>query len=108
MGDRLVKRSYFFSRLKSISCGFLLQPRTDQIKSITHILKRICVSSYISLLWKPIHIPFAGTLDISNNEFETVKVKCSDSIKSNIEEDESPFEKGVDGISYAISAIQLQ
>lgn len=37
--------------------------------------------------WKPRYIPSANTLNISHHQFEALKVKSCDSIKTDIEQD---------------------
>lgn len=39
------------------------------------------------LFWKPRYIPSANTLNIPYHQFEALKVKSGDSIKTDIEQD---------------------
>lgn len=52
------------------------------------------------LLWKPLHVPSGQALNIFYDQLKAAEVHCSDSVETNIEEDEGPFEKGVDGVGY--------
>lgn len=53
----------------------------------------------IPLFGQPVDIPFAGSLGILDDQLEAVEVKCSNGVKCDVQEDESPFEEGVDGVS---------
>ena len=52
----------------------------------------------IPLFWKPVDIPFAGSLGILDHQLEAAEVECRDSIKGDIQKDKSPLEEGVDGV----------
>lgn len=50
------------------------------------------------LFWKPLDVPSADALYILDLKFEAIKVPSCYCIKGNVEEDERPFEEGVDGV----------
>ena len=54
--------------------------------------------AYPELLRKPLHVPSAQTLDIFDDDLETRKVHGGDSVECDVEEDEGPFEEGVDSV----------
>ena len=56
--------------------------------------------SYIYLLWKPLHIPSASSLDIPDDKLKILEVEGGDSIKANIKEDERPLKEGIYGICW--------
>ena len=58
------------------------------------------MSSYISLLRKPVHIPSTGPFDISDYKLKTLKIQGRDGIETDVEEDECPFEERVDSVGY--------
>lgn len=47
---------------------------------------------------KPLHVPLARALDVPDNHLERVKVQRSHSVEGDVEEDQAPFEKGVNGV----------
>lgn len=54
--------------------------------------------AYHCLLWKPVNVPSARSLDVLHNELQPVKVQGSDGVKRNVEQNEGPFEESVDGV----------
>jgi hypothetical protein len=51
------------------------------------------------LFREPLHVPSAETLDIFDDYLESVEVESCHGVKCNIEEDQSPFEEGIDRVS---------
>jgi len=56
---------------------------------------------YIASSRKAMNIPSAEALDVSNHNLEAGEVVYGDCIKSNVEEDQGPLEKGIDGVSWS-------
>ena len=56
---------------------------------------------------KPVDIPSANPTDISNHKLEILEIYGCDSIKSDIEEDQSPLEESVDSVGFRRS-VQVQ
>ena len=46
---------------------------------------------------KPLHVPLARALDVPDNHLERVKRRHS--VEGNVEENQAPFEKGVNRVS---------
>lgn len=61
---------------------------------------RSAVPSYIYLLRKPLHIPSASSLNISDNKLEAFEIEGGDGIETNIKQDHSPFKEGIYGIRW--------
>ena len=64
----------------------------------TNPSRKVKSSPYICILGKPVDIPSARSLDVSDHNLEALEIECRDSIKSYIQEYKSPFEKGVGSV----------
>lgn len=62
---------------------------------------RSAVASYIYLLWKPLHIPSASSLNITDNKLKAFEIEGGDGIETNIKQNHSPFKEGVYGIRWS-------
>ena len=61
---------------------------------------------YICILGKPIDIPSACPLDVSNHELKPFKIQCRDSVKAHVQEDQCPFEESVCSVCFLILVVE--
>lgn len=60
------------------------------------------------LLWKPINVPLACTLDVSDNQLESFKIESCYCIKRYVKQNQSPFKESIDRVGYgAISTWKI-
>ena len=49
---------------------------------------------------QPGNVPARDALDVPNHNLETLKIEDGACVEGDVEEDECPFEEGVDGVCY--------
>ena len=49
---------------------------------------------------EPLHVPLAGSLDVLYRNFERVEIERGDGIEADIEDYQSPFKEGIDGVGW--------
>ena len=59
---------------------------------------------YICIFGKPIDIPSACPLSVSNYQLKPFEIECRDSVKPHVQEDQSPFEESVCGVRFSLLA----
>ena len=62
---------------------------------------------YICIFGKPIDIPSACPLDVSNHQLKPFKIECRDSVKPHVQEDQRPFEESVCGVCFSTLVVKL-
>lgn len=75
MGRILFLKDNIGNLLTFPSRGCTLDPFRKEVES----------KPYISSSREPVHVPFAGALDIADDELKAVKVQCRDSVKAHVE-----------------------
>jgi hypothetical protein len=53
-----------------------------------------------TLSWKPLNVPLANPLDVSDHNLKCAEIECRYSVKGHIEYDQGPLKEGVGGVSY--------
>ena len=112
--------------MTSLTCFAFLEPVLDDLKegfevtysfSITasdvvllylpkrsfrsvHVLLYCRWSTKVKLSWKPVHIPLACSLHISDNHFEGVKIESCYRIKRYVKQYQSPFKESINRVSW--------
>ena len=61
---------------------------------------------YICIFGKPIDIPSACPLDVSNHQLKPFEIECRNSVKPHVQEDQRPFEESVCGVCFSILAVE--
>lgn len=64
-------------------------------------------SPYICIFGKPVDIPSARPMNISNHKLKIFKVERCDGVKADIEKDQSPLEKGIGGVGFERSVFTI-
>ena len=61
---------------------------------------------YICIFGKPIDIPSACPLDVSNHQLKPFEIECRHSVKAHIQEDERPFKESVCGVCFSVLVVE--
>lgn len=77
--------------------GYLF-PIPAVMERLDWLITEVELLPYISLFREPVHVPSAGAFNVANDELKRVEIQSRDSVKSHIEQYQSPFEEGVGGI----------
>lgn len=90
----------FFSFSRTASATLVLPLHISLVSQVLAIGSGSRAGTSYQLLWKILHVPSGHSLDILDDHFEALEVYRGYSIETDIEKDERPFKKGVDGISF--------
>lgn len=63
---------------------------------------------YMSLLWKPVHVPSTEAPDVSDDEFKAIEIQGRHGIKPHIKQYQCPLIEGIYCIGYSMSAIHVR
>lgn len=79
-------------------------PENNEFRSRLISQLQLATVHFACLLRKPLYVPSTEPFNIPHNKLESIKVECGNSIETNVEEDQGPFEESVLGVSWNKSA----